>query len=194
VFDEAGAESGLYPFKFSVLYESSIVESKFTDVVLINNKDGEFYKYQWYKSDENGAGFFSSENIIEGAVEQFYNDLPYLKGWYGCIVSSSSSDNIKVCPNYFDFSTSLSKSTVRSVVVYPNPAASMQPVTISLNNFTEYDYEKSIIMIYNSSGSIVATLRNIDKENTISLPSGNYSGIVLTDNKQKLSFKFIVRD
>jgi hypothetical protein len=77
--------------------------------------------------------------------------------------------------------------------VYPNPAASMEPRTTMLNDFDTDSYDNMTIYIYNSTGSLVKTLENVEVLNTVALPFGNYSGVVAIDGK-RISFKFIVRN
>jgi hypothetical protein len=104
-------------------------------------------------------------------------------------------NKVKVCPKWFGpKERPRSKSSVeKSVAVYPNPAFSMEDVTIKLIGFDEESCNNANILIYNSMGSIVKTLNNVDELNTVNLPSGNYSGVVVFDGK-KIPFKFIVRN
>ena len=122
-------------------------------------------------------------------------EQPYLDGWYGAYVWLQGSDaKMRICPKEFRPEVSVSKSAVEgSVTVYPNPAENMEPVTIRLNNFDTDSYKSAIIYVYNSTGSVVATLKNVSELNTVSLPSGSYSGNLIVGAK-KYSFKFIIRN
>lgn len=190
LLDLNGDVSVDFPFDFTVYYGSDYIKSKFTDVVLVDNSEFQLVGYQWYKREVDAT----EERIITGETKQFYRDQPYLYGWYSAVVYTVDNEEIKICPAYFDKRTSISKSDVSSSVsVYPNPAANMETVTIRLNDFDEDSYDDAIILIYNSMGSVVTTLQNIDEFNTVNLPSGSYTGVVAAGGT-KLSFKFIVRN
>jgi hypothetical protein len=68
----------------------------------------------------------------------------------------------------------------------------MEPVTIKINDFDSDSYKNVVIYLYNSTGSLVKTIENVEELNVVTLPFGNYSGIVVFDGN-KISFKFIVR-
>lgn len=194
--DPSGEVSKDYPFMFSVNLSNVYLQSNYkknNDVVLVDNSSPtiRFEAYQWYKFDEATG----SETEIAGETKQFFNDKPYLDGWYGAYVWLQGSDvKQKICPKEFRPEVAVSKSAVEgSVTVYPNPAAKMEPVTIRLNNFDTDSYKSAIIYVYNSTGSVVATLKNVSELNTVSLPSGSYSGNLIVGAK-KYSFKFIVRN
>lgn len=193
LIDADGDRSNDFAFEIQVNYSSKYLKSKFNDVVLVDNHEqprlfnesNPDVTYQWYVR-EDGV-----DRIIDGETKQFYNVTTF-DAWYGAFAIASGGEKVKICPRYFG--KSLSKSYVeRSVTVYPNPAASMQPVTIRLNDFDSDCYDGVIIYVYNSTGSLVRTLENVDELNTVILPAGSYSGVVVYEGK-KISFKFIVRN
>lgn len=193
LYDADGKSSDGYQFEVQVNYSSKYLKAKFNDVVLVDNhekprlfsENNPDITYQWYIR-EDGV-----DKNIAGETKQFYN-VPTLDAWYGAYAKTSGDDWVKICPKYFG--KSLSKASVEtSVTVYPNPAASMEPVTIRLNDFDTDSYNDVTIYIYNSTGSLVKTLENVEVLNTVALPFGNYSGVVSIDGK-RISFKFIVRN
>ncbi len=193
--DPLGAESNDVKFDFSLNLSSQYLHSWYEDVydvILVDNRRNEFSGYQWFRFEDG------KDSEIVGENKQFYNELSTgkgLDGWYGAYVwTLDGNEKMRICPRDFTRQVSLSKSSVeKSVSVYPNPAASLEPVTVRLNGFDEDDYKWTVVYVYNSMGSIVSTLKNVGELNTVCLPAGNYSGVVVCDGK-KLSFKFIVRN
>jgi hypothetical protein len=192
LYNADGKSSNGYAFEIQVNYSSKYLKAKFNDVVIVDNHEkprlfseqNPDITYQWYKR-EDGV-----DQKIQGETKQFYN-VPTLDAWYGAYAKTSGDEWVKICPKYFG--KSISKSYVLpSVSVYPNPATSMQPVTIRINDFDSDSYNNVIIYIYNSTGSLVKTIENVEELNTVTLPFRNYSGAVVVDGK-KISFKFIVR-
>ncbi|MBQ5539952.1 MAG: T9SS type A sorting domain-containing protein [Bacteroidales bacterium] len=167
-------------FKFTVNYDASYIISKFSDVVAINNAGYDFVGYQWYKDG----------HVIETETKQFFNDLPCLYGWYSAKVLTVDGTYANICPRYFDKRTAVSKRANAGVNVYPNPALPMQAVTVELEDFE--DYENCTIFIYNLSGVLITKIQNPDRLNTLNLPQGSYTGVVVKDDS-RLTFKLIVR-
>ena len=197
--DFTGKESDGFSFEIMVNYPSKYLRQKFDDVILVDNhfmSDNEQQhlfseynpdvSYQWYVRN-NGV-----DTDITGETKQFYNTTT--PGVYGAYALTSSGERIKICPIKFPIDN-VSKSVVvsKSVTTYPNPARSMETVTIKLHGFDSDSYKDVVIYVYNSVGSIVTTIKNVDVLNTVNLPSGNYSGIVVFDGN-KIPFKFIVRN
>ncbi|MBQ1697996.1 MAG: T9SS type A sorting domain-containing protein, partial [Bacteroidales bacterium] len=185
-------------FEFAVNYSSNYLQSKYKnvgydgDVLVIKNLDPNYFvEYQWYKTP-----FEDNEPAeLRGETKQFLYETPYLYGKYSATMVTVDGTKVRVCPKWFGpKDKSLSKSSVeKSVSVYPNPASSMEDITIKLIGFDYESCSRTNILIYNSMGSIVMTLDNVDELNTVNLPSGNYSGYVAVDGK-KIPFKFIVRN
>lgn len=191
------------PFEIKVNYSSDYMKSKYGstvgydgDVLVVNNRDSLFVEYQWYKTPFDKSQVFEEKNILREEYKQFLYQRPYLQGWYGAAMVTKSGDKVRVCPEWFGpaLNEKTSKSYVeKTVLVYPNPASSMEPITIRLNGFETDNYGGVNILIYNSMGSIVKKLTDVDELNTVVLPSGNYSGVVAVDG-QTITFKFIVRN
>ena len=193
LYDDEGNVSTGYLFELQVNYSSKYLKAKFNDVVLVDNhekprlfsENNPDVTYQWYIR-EDGV-----DKNIPGETKQFYN-VPTMDAWYGAYAKTSGDDLIKICPKYFGKSVSKSYVVEPSVSVYPNPAVSMEPITIKINDFDSDSYKNGVIYLYNSTGSLVKTIENVEELNGVTLPFGNYSGIVVFDGN-KISFKFIVR-
>lgn len=171
-------------FKFVLNYSGSVMLSKFNDVVAINNYEGQFYNYQWYKNGE----------ILEGETKQFFNDLPCLYGSYSAEITMIDGKKVWVCPVFYDKRSEISKSKATSIVnVYPNPARVMEPVTVELVGVPNLEALKPVIYVYNSLGTLVDKITNAIDINYLNLPKGNYTGVVFLGNV-RLTFKLIVRN
>ena len=180
VVDLYGNVSEKYPFDFNIGYPNDIIETKYSDLICVNNFNNNFTAYQWLKNGKE----------IVGANKQFFIDYPMLNGVYSVIVTDKGGNKIRVCDFKVKDLTS-KKSTAMAVKVYPNPAISSQPVTIAIDGFEENT--KYEIVIYNQLGALVQRLPNAQETNIIRLQSGVYSGAVVSQ-KGKQTFKLIISD
>ena len=180
VVDVDGNEGAAFPFGFNIDYPNDIIETKYADLICVNNFSHNYVAYQWMKNGKE----------IAGANKQFYIDYPALNGVYNVIVTDKNGNKFKVCD--FRAAELKTKSAPKpSVNVYPNPALSMQPVTIELVGVD--NTEKCEIMLYTHSGALVQKIADAKTMNVVYLKSGIYTGVVVINGK-KLTFKLIVND
>lgn len=174
-------ESKVQPISIKINGSSDLIIELFEDILAIDNHDDLYTAFQWYK---NGVE-------IERATLQYYQSQQ-LKGRYGAYVTTTDGKTLNICP--IEVGESVSKSLKHSVNVYPNPANAYEEVTIELLNFADVEYEGCVIRIVNALGATAATINNCDRINTVSLPSGTYTGYVIRNGKDdKVSFKLIVK-
>ena len=180
---QSNTESEFETIKVKINVSNDRILKLFSDLLAIDNHDDLFTDFQWYK---NGVE-------IDGATQQYYQSEDNISGNYSAYVTTTSGEHLKVC--YVNFSDDgLSKSLKRSVNAYPNPARAGEEVTLELLNFDETEYEGCVIKIVNNAGAVVATINNCDRINTVSLPSGTYTGYVIRSGvNDKVSFKLIVK-
>ncbi|MBP5502492.1 MAG: hypothetical protein J6Y24_06860 [Bacteroidales bacterium] len=180
VVDVDGNEGAAFPFGFNIDYPNDIIETKYADLICVNNFSHNYVAYQWMKNGKE----------IAGANKQFYIDYPALNGVYNVIVTDKNGNKFKVCD--FRAAELKTKSAPKpSVNVYPNPALSMQPITIELVGVDIS--EKCEIMLYTHSGALVQKIADAKTLNVVYLKSGIYTGVVVINGK-KLTFKLIVND
>ena len=180
---DKNTESDTVTFNIKVNLPSGTIVQLFDDLIAIDNHDDLYTAFQWYK---DGV-------LIEGADQQYYQVEGKLYGKYSAFVTISNGDKLKVCSA--DFGKDLSKSFKRSVNAYPNPARAGEEITLELLNFDDAEYEGCVIKIVNAQGAAVATIDNCSRINTVSLPSGTYTGYVIRSgsNGERVSFKLIVK-
>jgi hypothetical protein len=180
----SNTESEFESFKVKINASNDRILKLFNDLIAIDNHDDLFTAFQWYKDGMK----------IEGADQQYYQSDGNIVGNYSAYVTTTSGETVKVC--YVNFEDDgLSKSLKRSVNAYPNPARANEEITLELLNYDEAEYEGCVIKIVNAQGAIVATIDNCDRINTVSLPSGTYTGYVIRSGKNgdRVSFKLIVK-
>ena len=180
----SNTESEFESFKVKINASNDRILKLFNDLIAIDNHDDLFTAFQWYKDGMK----------IEGADQQYYQSDGNIAGNYSAYVTTTSGETVKVC--YVNFEDDgLSKSLKRSVNAYPNPARANEEITLELLNYDEAEYEGCVIKIVNAQGAIVATIDNCDRINTVSLPSGTYTGYVIRSGKNgdRVSFKLIVK-
>lgn len=182
--DPLGTVSQKYSFSITVNYPSNYIVSKFTDVVLVNNFSEQFTDYQWFKNGEK----------IEGATLQFYCDPNGVSGIYSVEAGTVQGSKVKICGAEFTTEEqAVTKSLVKKVEVYPNPATSLHPINVQLVNLSENEIKNANMVIINSIGNKVMQLKDLSEEFEISLPKGSYT-ITIFFNQQKISTKVIVNN
>lgn len=182
--DPLGTVSQKYSFSITVNYPSNYIVSKFTDVVLVNNYSEQFTDYQWFKNGEK----------IEGATLQFYCDPNGISGIYSVEAGTAQGSKVKICGAEFTAEEqAVTKSLVKKVEVYPNPATSLHPINVQLVNLSENEIKNANMVIINSIGNKVMQLKDLSEKFEISLPKGSYT-ITIFFNKQKISTKVIVNN
>ncbi len=180
VKDSKDSHSKQYAFDFEVLYPTDIIETKYSDLICVNNSKNEYIGYQWFKDNKG----------IKGADKQFYIDAPMLNGSYSVALILKNGEKIRTC-NYIVNNPTLKKSLKPSVNVYPNPAKASAPVVVELSEMD--DLTDAYILIYNQLGVQIDKITNLSPHNTLSLKKGFYHGVVICGST-KLTFKIIVNE
>ena len=180
VKDSKDSHSKQYAFDFEVLYPTDIIETKYSDLICVNNSKNEYIGYQWFKDNKE----------IKGADKQFYIDAPMLNGSYSVALILKNGEKIRTC-NYIVSNPTLKKSLKPSVNVYPNPAKASAPVVVELSEMD--DLTDAYILIYNQLGVQIDKISNLTPHNTLSLKKGFYHGVVICGST-KLTFKIIVNE
>ncbi len=170
-------ESASADFKISTNVNSRYISRMWDDVVVCDNSDEEFDSYQWYKDGEK----------IEGANKQFYCELGGLDGNYSVMVTTKDGKKKFICGIQCDRIL-----PPFSIVAYPNPAKANEEFTLEVKGLTEEELETAKIYVYTVSGTIAHTERKIDYKNMLSLPQGEYIGLVVVEGKSAFC-KIIVR-
>ena len=180
VMDSHGSRSKNFVFEFEVFYPNNIIETKYSDLICVNNFNNEFIGYQWFKNNKE----------VFGENRQFFFDLPVLNGIYSVVLTKNNGDKIRTCN--FEVKDIKQKMFVeKSVKVYPNPAKSGEDINLELSGFDNFN--GVYILIYNQLGAVISKISNIKNLNTLSLKRGFYTGTVI-DKNEKLNFKIIVND
>ena len=167
-------------FQVTVNVSADVIVPKFGSVVLIDNHDGRFTGYQWYK---NGSA-------IGGATSQFYKDPNGLSGTYYAQLKTATGQTVNTCSK----ALSIKKSAQASVSVYPNPARAGQEFTVKLSGFADEELQGAVLTVYSTQGVPVLTSRKVEQENRITLSGtdGVYMGRIATADGQVLTFKVVL--
>jgi len=176
--DRLGAESDSYPFQFTINMSSDYIISKYDDVVALDNSSNIFASYQWYK---DGL-------IIDGATEQFYNDLSGLVGVYFAKVTTVDGKTYITCSKKFDIP--LKKKSVRA---YPSLLASNQVCTVQVDGFSESELQGASLSVYTAQGICVYRIPKVETLNSLSLSVPQiYIGHITLKSGKDYVFKVIV--
>jgi hypothetical protein len=173
----ASVESNKVNFNFSTNLSSSHLKRMWNDVIVCSNVDERFTTYQWYKDGE----------LIEGATQQFYCELDGLDGVYSVKVTSTDGMELFICGLECEFIL-----PPFSIVVYPNPAKANEDITLEVEGMTEEDLANAKIFVYNASGVVAHSNKEVEFKNLVQLPVGSYIAVVELEGKTAFC-KFIVR-
>gem|GEM_PF-3058272 len=165
-----------YPITLTVNNVQDAAVQLYTDVLIADNHSGVYSAYQWYRDGEP----------IQGANEQYYVDkFDYSKSY--SVKLSGNGEDIMSCPVKW---LSTAKVLSPSVKVYPNPAKENEFFTLEI---LDYDSEQSYdIVIFTANGTLVKKISNVEKQTSVSLPTGIYSGSLISGDDKK-GFKIIVK-
>jgi hypothetical protein len=153
------------------------------DVLVVNNNPEtnggySFTSYQGYKNDE----------IIQGATQQWYQDLSGVNGWYSVRLTGTKNGlpvTFQTCKKAFN-----SKTTIN---VYPVPADIDEPVTVQLD-LTPEELEGAVLDIYDAKGAHIKHLPIVSSHTQVTgFPAqGTYFGRITTGTNEIRSIKFVI--
>ncbi len=144
-----------------------------SNIVLIDNSNKLFVKYQWYKN----------ESLISGATKQYYYDVAGLNGSYYCEVFTEEDKFV---------SNTVSTSSTKSVSIYPSPAMVGTTFNIKLDGFTNSSLQDATVDVYSITGDLVKQIHNPENINNLSVDKpGVY--IVKINGNNRLVKKVIVK-
>ena len=176
--DQFGAESDSYTFQFTINISSDYIISKYDDVVALNNSSNLFATYQWYK---NGLK-------IDGANEQFYNDLSGLSGVYYAEITTTNGKTYITCSKEFNIS-----SKKKSVRVYPNMLSSNQLCAVYVSGFEDVELKGALLSVYTVRGTCVYKASKVETLNLLKMDVPQiYIGHLTLKNGKDYVFKIIV--
>ena len=162
---------------FSVGLNSDRIEKLWNDVVVCKNTDNKIASYQWYHEDE----------LIEGATNQFYCDMNGLEGNYSVKVVTVNGDSLWVCEKYFE-----RELPPFTIISYPNPAKPMTNFTVEVSGLDDSQMEKASLFVYTAAGVMAYTSNQVQKQNILALPTGEYVAVVTVDGGKSVSCKVTV--
>jgi hypothetical protein len=171
-------ESPVYSLEFTIKLAKDYIVKKFDDVILCDNSSNRFTAYQWYKNGQP----------ISGATAQFYTEKSGLDGFYSLQVSTKEGAILWSCEQEFK-ATKLKNATISA---FPNPARSFEPFTVRITDLNDQDLKGAVMNIYNVQGSLVQTINEVKRVNSVKLPVGVYIGTVITSDQKRFTFKIIV--
>ena len=178
--DNEGRASEAYPFEFEVRLIGELIKRLYDNTLCADNHEHLYASFRWRN---NG-------NDLDGENNQYLH-RDDLNGYYTAIVTLAAdrSREVESCPYYINKPVS-KNATASTVAVYPNPAIGNSQLTIEILDYDPDD--DCLIYINNNTGTLVKTITNAKQINTLSLPSGCYSGVLLRSGI-KSGFKIIVK-
>lgn len=150
----------------------SAVRQHFNDLLLFDNKSGEYVQWQWYK---NGTP-------VAGATTAWYSETTSLNGTYYALVTGKNGVQQQTCPI-----TCTGSSTVAGgIKVYPNPVSRGATTTVTCD-YSEAALQGARLLITDQAGVVRQQLTSVHPSNQITLPPsfGVYIITLILSNGQK---------
>jgi hypothetical protein len=158
---------------------ASAVRQHFNDLLLFDNKTGEYVQWQWYK---NGAP-------VAGATTAWYSEAAPLNGTFYALVTGKNGAQLQTCPV-----TCTGSSTVAGGVrVYPNPVTRGVTTTVTCD-YSEAALQGARLLITDHTGVLWQQLTSVHPTNQVSLPPsfGVYVITLILSNGQKATVNALV--
>ncbi|MBO9201301.1 MULTISPECIES: MBG domain-containing protein [Niastella] len=157
----------------------SSVRQHFNDLLLFDNKTGEYAQWQWYK---NGTP-------VAGATTAWYSETTPLNGTFYVLVTDKDGAQLQTCPI-----TCTGSSTIAGGVrVYPNPVTRNATTTVTCD-YSEAALQGARLLITDHTGVIWQQLTSVHPSNQVSLPPSNGVCIItlILSNGQKTTVNALV--
>ncbi|HEY1202016.1 MAG TPA: MBG domain-containing protein [Niastella sp.] len=157
----------------------SAVRQHFNDLLLFDNKSGEYVQWQWYK---NGAP-------VAGATTAWYSETAPLNGTYYVLTTAKNGAQLQTCPV-----TCTGSSTVAGgLKVYPNPVTRGATITVTCD-YSEAALQGARLLITDNTGVIRQQLTSVHPSTQVSLPAsaGVYIITLILSNGQKATVNALV--
>jgi hypothetical protein len=158
---------------------ASAVRQHFNDLLLFDNKTGEYIQWQWYK---NGTP-------VAGATTAWYSETAPLNGMFYVVITSKNGAQLQTCPI-----TCTGSSTVSGgIKVYPNPVTRGATTTVTCA-YSDAALQGARLLITDNTGVQWQQLTNVHPTNQVSLPSsaGVYIITLIVSNGQKATVNALV--
>ncbi|MCS3798547.1 MBG domain-containing protein [Niastella sp. OAS944] len=157
----------------------SAVRQHFNDLLLFDNRSGEYVQWQWYK---NGAP-------VAGATTAWYSETAPLNGLYYVLATAKNGAQLQTCPV-----TCTGSSTVAGgLKIFPNPATRGATTTVTCN-YSEATLQGARLLITDNTGVILQQLTSVHPSTQVSLPAsaGVYIITLILSNGQKATVNALV--
>jgi hypothetical protein len=158
---------------------ASAVRQHFNDLLLFDNKTGEYVQWQWYK---NGTP-------VAGATTAWYSETTPLNGTFYVLVTGKNGAQQQTCPTTCTGSSAIAG----GIGVYPNPVTRGATTTVTCN-YSEAALQGARLLITDNTGVIRQQLTSVHPSNQVSLPpsSGVYIITLILSNGQKSTVNALV--
>ncbi|MCQ2974977.1 MAG: YDG domain-containing protein [Bacteroidales bacterium] len=189
-YRKGDVQSEKYSFAFEIYLGTEYADSKFHDVVFVNNNiDGyNFVEFQWYFGQEE-----NNLEIVQNETKQFYQDKRGenrgLDGWYSAQVTTDDNRTLMTCPFY---RSNIEILDAIKIVVAPNPIKNMEEFRVIITSANPEKLKTATLSITTASGSVVKETNKVERTNFFRLKTGEYAVQVIIDGIP-YSEKFIVR-
>jgi hypothetical protein len=150
----------------------SAVRQHFNDLLLFDNKSGEYVQWQWFK---NGMP-------VSGATTAWYSEATQLNGTYYALVTGKNGVQQQTC----SITCTGSSAVAGGIKVYPNPVTRGATTTVTCD-YSETALQGARLLITDQAGVVRQQLTSVHPSNQITLPPsfGVYIITLILSNGQK---------
>jgi hypothetical protein len=157
----------------------SSVRQHFNDLLLFDNKTGEYVQWQWYK---NGTP-------VTGATTAWYSETTSLNGTYYVLATGKNGTQLQTCP----ITCTGSNTIAGGIRVYPNPVTRGATTTVTCD-YSEAALQGARLLITDHTGVLMQQFTSVHPSNQVSLPPsfGVYIITLILSNGQKATVNALV--
>ncbi|MCQ2198997.1 MAG: hypothetical protein MJZ19_04670 [Paludibacteraceae bacterium] len=175
---EDGHESSLVLFRCKINLPSSLLLSKYGEVVIYNNKGFDAKEVAWFKNGVH-TGVFGMQYVEESK----------LFGEYSAVVRSFEEVEREVCSKGFYYEVGLEQ----GIAINPNPARKGEPIQISVKGFSRNQLDNAQLDVFDVLGSRrIMEVTKVGEDNYVTLSEGVYIVALHLATGKVYSLKFIV--
>ncbi len=159
---------------------ASAVRQHLNDLLLFDNKNGEFVQWQWFK---NGVP-------VTGATNAWYSETSPLNGVFYVLATDRLGAQQQSCP----VTCTGSNTVAGGIKVYPNPVTRGAAVTVTCD-YSATALQGARLLITDQAGVIWQQLTSVHPANQVSLPPsfGVYIITLILSNGQKATVNALVK-
>lgn len=173
-----GHESSVILFRCNINLPSSLLLTKYGEIVIFNKNVLDVKEVAWFKND-----------VYMNVFGTQYTEDSKLYGEYSAVVRTNDEVERKVCAKSIYYEVGLEQ----GLVVNPNPAKSGEEIKITVKGFSNNQIKDAQLDVFDVLGAQrMVEISSVEEENYLTLSKGVYIVSLRLATGKVYSLKFIV--